>query len=390
MKKDSKGYSRMHKIKYYIISLAVLMVVFAAVVNLKDFSVKETIVETKNVTQPVSQPIHYSVDPNVIVASNLRLGVNLTHTSHDDLIQRLKKINPSYLRDERLLSSDASISGFLDTCVRVGANPWIVIPTNLDVEVLDLLGFYLKEWGSKFSNVIVEIGHEDKNYVFSYEQSPYFDASSYMTEDDENKVYLTIAQRLAQNEALSLDAMKLPVDSGGDLTINQTQNSAQAIFGTALAKIVIDLLPYKPNPLMILSPAQPELLWAPTDLAASMLNQVIGGSLHHLTPTSTQNESLTYETANLTLAAFRTADHWTAAIASANPNSVDVTIEFPDDGLNVPVSASILQYANSHLDANESVENVKIVNQPVQIKQRNVVVTVPAYGFVVLLDSSQI
>lgn len=338
----------MHNLKYYLISLAAVLIVLAAIVNLKKTDgdvAPAAATETETTTQlPITQTINAVVDPAVVVASNSRLGINMTSsTQESDLVTMLKKFNPSYLREGHLLSDHSSIPEFLDLCIRVGANPWIVIPTGLGDAELDALGLYLGQNDSQFSNVILEVGNGNGNLIFSAEQIPYHDASfvdpaiSRIASNAGSNVHLTIAQGLTQNE-------ESPSGSGA-----------------ALAKTVIDLLPSKPNPLMVSRASQ-----APTDLAVIMLNEVIGGSLHEIRPT---------ETANLTMAAFRTTDHWTAAITSANPKSVDLVVQFPDDGLAVPMSANVLQ-----------AENVKIINQPAQVNQRNVVVTVPAYGFVVLLN----
>lgn len=421
-----------------------------------------------------------------------------------DVVDMLKQIKPSYLRDWQLQSADTtknriadqfarkcsgfryaggppsmqysySIPDLLELCKQVGANPWIIIPTALEDAELDEIGLFLGQHAdtSKFSDVIIEIGDENWNFLFRSEQLPIIEAlgpvadrafqrieasagsnvhltkviggqarnhgltiqyatgisslskisvagyffdginagSTQQTVIDEMFAHQTdylkqLIQDKPSNLGINIYEMNLGTSLGSAGTAERVPYTAGAISGTAMAQALIDTLQFNPNPNMIFCFAQynsklwetqgtvkiwgicrdcsTTKRWRPTGLAVIMLNQVIGGSLHTMTPTPPQGGSLPPEANKLTLAAFRTGDSWNAAITSANPNPVDIVVQFPDDNLQLPTTLNVMKYANSYLDTNEEAENVKIVSQPIEANQRNISVTIPAYGFVTL------
>lgn len=121
----------------------------------------------------------------------------------EDVVDMLKKMRPAYLRDwqgqtsdtfeNRIASDDArknymqrnfggqgssnfsySIPDFLSLCQQVQANPWIVIPTTLSDEELEGLGNYLAVHANQdqFSEVLVEFGNENWNWLFRSQGIP--------------------------------------------------------------------------------------------------------------------------------------------------------------------------------------------------------------------------
>lgn len=114
----------------------------------------------------------------------------------------------------------------------------------------------------------------------------------------------------------------------------------------------------------------------PTGLAMQMLNQIAGGSLHAIRGSDER-------TKNLTSAAFRNLNSWSAAIVSANPTATEIKLTFPNDERTLPGYAYVLS-APSPTTTNEDGQNVSIAREGVQTQERTVTVTVPAYGFVVL------
>lgn len=175
---------------------------------------------------------------------------------------------------------------------------------------------------------------------------------------------------------------------------------AGAASGAALAKRLIQGMALNASPQLVYSLSQFDApawdikgmvrLWGiardisatkrlrPTGLAVQMLNQVAGGSLHAIHPIDSDERSQ-----NLTAAAFRNANDWSAAIVSANPAPLEVTLTFPDDERALPAYAAVLS-ASSPTATNEEGNHVSVVKDELQKNKRTVQVTVPAYGFVVL------
>jgi hypothetical protein len=175
---------------------------------------------------------------------------------------------------------------------------------------------------------------------------------------------------------------------------------ASALGGAALAKRLMECMFVKAQPQMVFNFTQydyrlktdyvkiwgitrdflPTKRFRPTGLAVSMLNSVMGGSLHHI-QSAKGKESII---ANLTMAAFKNGKQWNAAVVNANPNPQTIQIEFPEDDSFLPNTFHVLN-ANSPFDTNEDAELVKIVHEAVKtVEGRQVKFTVPAWGFAVL------
>lgn len=122
-----------------------------------------------------------------------------------EVVQLLKELHPSYLRDWQVQfvdsfenrvatsfarknsappSSDGvlrnfhwaySLGEFLDLCQAVGANPWIIVPVTFSDEEYRELGSYLSRAASKnfFPHVILEFGNENWNWIFRAGGIPY-------------------------------------------------------------------------------------------------------------------------------------------------------------------------------------------------------------------------
>ncbi len=120
------------------------------------------------------------------------------HTAwRQDVIDLLKELRPSYLRDWQGQLGDNfanrtaevyargswvnhgndgdgspsfgySILDLFDLCKQVQANPWIIIPPTFSDSELDALGVFLAEHANKsqFSEVILEFGNENWNGIF--------------------------------------------------------------------------------------------------------------------------------------------------------------------------------------------------------------------------------
>lgn len=146
--------------------------------------------------------------PNTTVhIDNIFLGPiqadNPTTKWRTDVIDMLKAMQPSYLRDwqgqlgdtlqnrlnvdfgrlswnERLYGGDGSLSfGYsipdvFELCQQVKSKPWIIIPTTLTDSELDAFGTFLSQNAdtTKFSDIILEFGNENWNWIFRSEGIP--------------------------------------------------------------------------------------------------------------------------------------------------------------------------------------------------------------------------
>jgi hypothetical protein len=228
---------------------------------------------------------------------------------------------------------------------------------------------------------------------------------------DDSAFLKQIQQELPSSKTLGFYEINLGTSEGTATTQERVPFVVGAAGGAALAKSIIQKMAYKVAPISVFCFAQynqnlwnvkgtvnlqgvcvdcsPTKRWRPTGLAIIMLNEVIGGSYHNITPKASGSTALPPEAANLTMAAFQNAKQWNAAIVSANPNPVDLVLEFPNDSLALPTSMNVLKYTDSYLDTNEETENVKITTLPLKVIKRTVSFTVPAYGFVVLLTPAE-
>lgn len=124
-----------------------------------------------------------------------------------DVVDMIKALRPSYIRDWQVQNGDTaknrwasdferkvcnvrtfggngqpsffySIPDVLDLCKEVQANPWLIVPTTLGDEELTAFGKYLADYAnqSKFSEVIIEFGNENWNWIFRQQAIPYPEA----------------------------------------------------------------------------------------------------------------------------------------------------------------------------------------------------------------------
>jgi hypothetical protein len=117
-----------------------------------------------------------------------------------EVLTALDKMKPGYLRDwqgqlgdsfENLIAPPFSrrtdryrpgpedrygysLPEFLDLCKRVGANPWVILPTTLDDVEYQAYGRYLAERIRQdgFSEAVVEFGNENWNMIFRHAGLP--------------------------------------------------------------------------------------------------------------------------------------------------------------------------------------------------------------------------
>jgi hypothetical protein len=78
-----------------------------------------------------------------------------------------------------------SLPELLDLCQLVGANPWLIIPTTFSDDELHAYGKFLAQNANKsrFSEVIVEFGNENWNWLFRPLGFPYPDVNGLMAEN---------------------------------------------------------------------------------------------------------------------------------------------------------------------------------------------------------------
>ena len=110
----------------------------------------------------------------------------------------------------------------------------------------------------------------------------------------------------------------------------------------------------------------------PTGLALEMMNQAIGGDFHPVTIAGATG---------LTAVAFRSSAGWSMAIASSNPGATNVAVAFPT-GATQPTRLLTLN-SSSITATNETAKNVTIAQATLAQGFQNI--SVPAYGFIVLL-----
>jgi hypothetical protein len=219
---------------------------------------------------------------------------------------------------------------------------------------------------------------------------------------------------LPLNKTLAVCEVNLNTRGGNATAATREPLVAGMVSGSALAKTLLEGLFFDASPQVVycfskydtplldneghvklwgitrdLSPTQ---RLRPTGLAVKMLNEILGGSLHHINPkplpSDIGNAVIPPEVHKLTMASFRTLEQWSTAIVSTHSEPLEVTIEFPDDGKALPDYGEELA-ARDPFATNEITEEVKIVRQPISVDGRKVRVTVPAYGFIILhADSS--
>jgi len=111
----------------------------------------------------------------------------------------------------------------------------------------------------------------------------------------------------------------------------------------------------------------------PSGIAIAMMDHALGGKLHKIRGSSLP----------MTTAAFRDEKGWKALFASENNKSLDLEVEFPDDGGALPYEALTL-YAATPFDTNEVRKRVIAVSRPLEKAGRKVRFTLPPFSLVVL------
>jgi hypothetical protein len=332
-----------------------------------------------NVTEsPINPSVLLAVDSNVVVPSIQRIGINLPQEDSqyqtdpdgawpEKLKNMLQAVNPSYLRTRQtnpLSTVDhAALSAVLNLCTQVGANPWIALSSGIEDAELDALGDYLRNNAdiSLFSNVIIEFGNENSD------EKEYNNSFSRLS--DAAGPYVNLTNAMHGNLA---DQWVKETLSGTDLAtalLHKMRENIQPL-------IVFNLANESSAPAKDLA-GNMDLEIGSTQLAAIMLNQIAGGSLHKIDLLNGQDDSTPAAPSGLTMAAFRSGNEWAAAFASENDSPQTLTVEFPEDGLDLPASILILPNTSSS-------ENFNSLNQPLKFDQRKVIFEMPAHSFVVL------
>jgi hypothetical protein len=120
----------------------------------------------------------------------------------------------------------------------------------------------------------------------------------------------------------------------------------------------------------------------PTGLALELLNKALRGDLYAV---RTLNSSPIQD---LTVGAFRSAAGWSAALVSASPLTRTITLHFPPASALLP--RRVLRLDTSNPEAtNEVAEEVRVFEEALVPQETTVSVTLPAWGLIVLLPSTE-
>lgn len=94
-----------------------------------------------------------------------QLGDTFANRIADPFERRASRYRPGGLEETQFLYS---LPEFLELCYRVGANPWIIVPTTFSDEEFLHLGRFLAEHAgpNRFDEVLVEFGNENWNPLF--------------------------------------------------------------------------------------------------------------------------------------------------------------------------------------------------------------------------------
>lgn len=199
---------------------------------------------------------------------------------------------------------------------------------------------------------------------------------------------------------LAIYEINLHTTEGSATTHERELYTAGEAAGSALAKRLIEGMVLGIHPEMVFSLSQFDTaaqnqsrakLWGvtrdfgvtsrlrPQGLAMIMLNGVVGGALHLLTPIEGGDE--------LTAVAFNQHGQWKAAVVNASEVVQEIVVTFPEGKL--PTSSWTL-HAKAPLDTNEDAENVVVAASTLESKGRTISFTVPPWGLVVLGDESAV
>ncbi len=292
-----------------------------------------------------------SVEPAIVVPSIQRLALSLTNPAEYDS-DRLMALNPSYLR---FAYGDTSTNrNFLDLCLQVGANPWIIISPAIGEADLETFGSYLGHNAdtSQFSNVMIELTNE------------------YGGEDHSSQAADQTFSLIKEAAGPHINLIKA---EDREYYYPDWSKAVSDVSGLALAQALIDNTYLNRQPQAVVASAQSDKQWTSTGITTAMLNQILGGSLHKINVQLLKNGK-PLEDSGMTLAAFRTGDQWSAAIVSMNDRPIEITLQFPDDELSIPSSMNVLLHT----------QNAKIDLQPLKKEGRTVTFEMPANAMAVM------
>ena len=119
----------------------------------------------------------------------------------------------------------------------------------------------------------------------------------------------------------------------------------------------------------------------PTGLAVALLNRAIAGDRHRVRVESAATD--------LTVAAYRATDGWSAALVSTRDTPMRVEITFPDGGATAAPVHALTLAAPGPWATNETQGDVRIAPAAVAHDGRRVSAVLPAWGMVVLLPQER-
>ena len=211
----------------------------------------------------------------------------------------------------------------------------------------------------------------------------------------------TSAEVIKRKKNLAIYELNLHTTKGTAVPYERNRLVAGAASGSALAKKIVESLLAEADPVMVFNLAQydsntwdifgfvnlwgvvrnfgPPLRFRPSGLAMIMLNHVIDGEMYRAIP----KDKKARQADKVTAVAFQSKHRWTAAIISENETPVEIEIEFPQDNHFIPTSSFTLE-SPSPFSTNEHEENVRIVKKSLQVNERRVKFSVPAWGLVTI------
>ncbi len=297
----------------------------------------------------------------------------------------LKAFNPSVLRYEisptaplpnqahtDLLDATVfttTLPEFLNLCLQIGANPWIAVPNGLTQNDIHMLGEFLAQHATTevFSEVLIEFIGSNSTETSSADSHPPQNSS----EDNSQELLAELAQIAGPQVHLSASpAQDHSLDSNSD-----PSHVAQSILNKILQHFTFPLV----------LKADSDAHTPDTQIyTASLLNQVLGGSLHPIHIQAQPQASPANSTENLTLAAFRSGNEWAAAIVSARSTPTSLTLEFPEDDRSLPATALTLSLKPSEKIDGKDTMAPSIAQTAIQAEQRKVTLHIPAHSLVVI------
>lgn len=300
-----------------------------------------------------------------------------------EVLDHLKQLRPRFVRDSHDGSGDSASNRLADpfsrksTIVRkgnekgqpqflysipellelskyVGAIPWIVLPATLTDSELDEMGHYLAQNATQkqFARVILEVAGAPDSVNTASEQ--------------------IIAKRAFDRIAAAAgpDVNLTPAGGEGQFVANEEGSIA------TLAKRIIENLHSNIQPQVVTarlgSPVNTGKGLVPSSMALAMINKAIGGSFHELKVET--NGVYTEEQVNqIAMGAFQTTQKWKAALVSTNDEPVQVSIQFPKDGKQLPNQLLVLDPSAS------------FATKPLEVADHVATFTVPPGALVVLI-----